>query len=554
MKTHFLAYLQEAEQHLEDKNYYQALKSCSQALEAAPGNPLALATKGKAFLGIKKYSEALENAALAKEENPQLKDAYLVEAEALYFMGIVEDALRVLDQGIEACNHFQLHKYKGFIASQQSIFSLLPTDHPERFKFAEFFEWLQENGCAFDPVEFRYYSEDFRGVHASKPICRVDTAFSIPKSLLVTVEMTKRSQIGEYLSKAELLSPKHSHLAAFLLEEKHKRDSFWKSYISVLPEWYEEFPVYYTEQEKALLKGSPFLKVISSKLQEIQNDYESICKVYSDFSKYSLKEFSDMRLAVSSRVIGVLIEGVESDAMVPLADMLNHSSTNTCTWSYENPEFVVEALCNIQRGSETTISYGNKCNSVFLLNYGFLEKDNLFNEFPVTAELSPSDAFFSAKKEALGGKTSLTFRLSKTKENSFFDFLAFLRFLEIDTESNLVVPNCTKVSPFNYFNEQKALQRAYSIIVQLIEEYPTTLTEDKVILAEELTQNEYNCLLLRIGEKEVLHFYKELLESTISYLDTREINLDRFESLYTFKDYLKYLSSDLMHPGNPLNP
>lgn len=79
-------------------------------------------------------------------------------------------------------------------------------------------------------------------------------------------------------------------------------------------------------------------------------------------------------MLVSSRVFGIVVNQVKTDALVPVADMLNHRIPKQTSWYYCDKlgGFVVEALRDISQGSEVFDSYGQKCNSRFLLSYGFV--------------------------------------------------------------------------------------------------------------------------------------------------------------------------------------
>lgn len=59
-----------------------------------------------------------------------------------------------------------------------------------------------------------------------------------------------------------------------------------------------------------------------------------------------------MRLVVSSRVFGVVINKVKTDALVPLADMLNHNIPKQTSWFYcDNAEgFIIKSLKDIEAG------------------------------------------------------------------------------------------------------------------------------------------------------------------------------------------------------------
>ena len=70
--------------------------------------------------------------------------------------------------------------------------------------------------------------------------------------------------------------------------------------------------------------------------------------------------------------------------MVAYADMLNHKRPRQTAWWYcdERKGFVIEALDDIKRGEQVYDSYGKKCNTRFLLNYGFINPNNDGDEFP----------------------------------------------------------------------------------------------------------------------------------------------------------------------------
>ena len=56
-------------------------------------------------------------------------------------------------------------------------------------------------------------------------------------------------------------------------------------------------------------------------------------------------------MLVCSRIFGIIIDGNKTDALVPLADMLNHNIPKMTTWSYSDDKsaFVMK---NIERQIE----------------------------------------------------------------------------------------------------------------------------------------------------------------------------------------------------------
>ena len=86
----------------------------------------------------------------------------------------------------------------------------------------------------------------------------------IPKERIITLEMAKESPIGKKMeaAKLRLISPKHSFLSSFIMQEKRKPDSIWMPYINILPQSLDSFPIFFTKDEKEWLRGSPFLSIL----------------------------------------------------------------------------------------------------------------------------------------------------------------------------------------------------------------------------------------------------------------------------------------------------
>lgn len=79
--------------------------------------------------------------------------------------------------------------------------------------------------------------------------------------MLITLEMAKESPFGMKMVSANLNlnSPKHCFLTTYILQERVNPNTKWQSYIDILPKSYDNFPIFFTEEEKSLLQGSPFL-------------------------------------------------------------------------------------------------------------------------------------------------------------------------------------------------------------------------------------------------------------------------------------------------------
>jgi histone-lysine N-methyltransferase SETD3 len=264
--------------------------------------------------------------------------------------------------------------------------------------------------------------------------------------MLFTLEMAKETVIGNAIINAnlDLLSPKHCFLSIYLLQEKYNENTKWKHYLNILPKSYNNFPIFYSSDEFKLLRGSPFLQQINDKLRDIEADFKMITNISNDFKKFSLTEFSEMRMAVSSRIFGIKVNGKKTDCFAPLADMLNHKRPRQTQWYYsdEHKSFVIQALQEIQQGDQIYDSYGRKCNSRFLLNYGFVVLENESNEYPFSVEFLKESPFYAAKLNFIPNKNNLkrTFRVVEGfTQQIVIDFFSYLRFIHWNEDINTLI-------------------------------------------------------------------------------------------------------------------
>ena len=333
------------------------------------------------------------------------------------------------------------------------------------------------------------------------------------------------------------------------MQERRKESSYFDRYIDILPKAFDNFPIFYTQEERAWLEGSPFQNQISEKIKDIQADYNTITKEVPDYREFSLKEYSEMRMMVASRIFGIQVDGVKTDGFVPYADMLNHRRPRQTSWSYsdERGGFIIESLEDIKRGDQVYDSYGKKCNTRFLLNYGFINLDNDANEYPIKVSMSDDDKYAAQKVEMIGGQAvKRGFRVQMHMSEPIMDkFLSFCRFTVFD--DNIAVlyqikgqwqqrrrPQHAEDSedsePSTVFqgdeipliskkNELATWKLIMGYCSEGLEQYPSTKEEDEEILKrEDLTFNMRNCVLFRHGEKEILAFLFELGEKVTQIL------------------------------------
>lgn len=83
--------------------------------------------------------------------------------------------------------------------------------------------------------------------------------------------------------KNRLLSPKHSFLSTYLMQERRKDVTQFDEYLDILPKDLSCFPIFFKPEEKAWLKGSPFLTQVEEKIEDIRQDYDLLCKEIPEY-------------------------------------------------------------------------------------------------------------------------------------------------------------------------------------------------------------------------------------------------------------------------------
>lgn len=112
------------------------------------------------------------------------------------------------------------------------------------------FKWMIKDGAEFDKMKVRYYAPDYRGVHAARDIKKGETILYVPRKEIITLEMAIASPIGKLMYernfRQRLISPKHSFLATYIMQERRKEQSYFAEYIDILPKKFNNFPIFYS--------------------------------------------------------------------------------------------------------------------------------------------------------------------------------------------------------------------------------------------------------------------------------------------------------------------
>jgi len=398
---------------------------------------------------------------------------------------------------------------------------------PDQDKYDVLLKWLSDGGAKFPHLELKYYTVDYRGVHARRRLPPNKIILSVPLPLILTSDVAKASEIGQRIrSSGCQIRSSHSWLAAFLLQEKYKaQNSRFFPYIDTLPQHYRNMPIFFEPDELAELKGSFTIKMIEDRKVSLKMEYDNIVRFVPEFAQFHYLEFFWARLAVITRIFGFEVGSHKTDGLVAMADMLNHKRPNETSWHFDNGlnAFTITTTKRLLKGGQVFDSYGRKCNSRYFVNYGFSLDSNEDNQVAMFFTLPPPIET-ADEKELMAyqlkckfiGTHRRRFQIPfEHKERVTRKCVSFLRVAFADMEELLPLAKLSsleKIDPISIKNEYLVMKEIGRQAQITLEGFDTTLEEDNKLLAEgKLTMNVRNCVLMRRGEKEVCHAYIDLV-------------------------------------------
>jgi len=407
--------------------------------------------------------------------------------------------------------------------------------NPDMDKFDSLLEWLKKGGAKFPNLLMKYYTVDYRGVHARRRLDKDELILEVPLPLIGTTEVARDSEIGQKIEKSGCqLYSDHSWLAAWLLQEKYNPKSFFKPYIDILPVHYRNMPIFFDDDELKWLKGSFTVKMISDRKFSLKLEYDNIVKHVPEFGRYHYLDFFWARVAVITRVFGFEVRGKKTEGLVAMADMLNHKRPNETSWTFDDSRnaFTITTTKRLLKNAQIFDSYGRKCNSRFFVNYGFALDFNEDNQVALFFNLPKEDPAYQIKSKLLGGTRTRRFQIAfEHKERCTKRCLSYLRVANASLEELLPLSKLqevAKIDPLNVRNELAAMNDLQKAAKEVLASFDSSLEADNKLLEDpdemaKLTMNLRCCVVMRRGEKEILDAYVRLGDhlNAVKELDLR---------------------------------
>jgi hypothetical protein len=398
-----------------------------------------------------------------------------------------------------------------------------------------------------------------RGLLARRDISDGDELIIIPMKLCMTKAAARKalgkdaiaSGINEYLA-----------IACHLIREKFvmRERSFWKPYIDVLPDVNEVSPTFtWSDEDLAFLEGSPVIAATKSMQMKLKREYDALLGgedgLIARFSDrfpakhYTMEAWTWAFTMLFSRAIRLRsLEQGETLAMVPYADLINHSAFSQAyidarqsgDWLFKNgeEEVILYADRGYRRMEQIYISYGPKSNAELLLLYGFAVERNPYNSVDVTVSIAPRTASFVKELNVENvpvdplaeAKAAFLDSVGRDKTVDFpcyadrypVEMLEYLRLMQMTPEDT----RGKSLSEFDYSrtislaNEASVLTSVIDAVTRQLGKYPQTEDEDAELIKDKslfrlLSYNQRMAVRHRRNEKRLLKRTIAALEKQI---------------------------------------
>lgn len=390
-------------------------------------------------------------------------------------------------------------------------------------------DWLTRRGAWIGSMAVVEGGAAGRGVCATADIVAGEIVLRVPRAAMITRDVARRSPVGRRLLDADTDVPSsHALLAAFLLAEKRRPDSPLAPYLDVLPAEFPTVPLFCPKDTLPVLRGTFAATLIVKRRESLCRDLIALRKAVPELRDVSAREYFWARTAVISRVFGIGKGNSSAEAFIPLADMLNHRRPPDIDWTYEDAQdaFVMTAARDIRAGEEIFDSYGRKPNGRYFIHYGFALPNGADDEAEILAAPPPGQPRSSATLASLRrlGGPEVWIRISNRVRND--DTQRAFTFLRAATASDAeagrvasLVARRQPVPPLSPRSEIAALAQLDRVCAEALARFDTPeLAEDEALLAKsDLPVNVRNALVVRRGEKRLLHAYRRL------YCDAKDL-------------------------------
>jgi hypothetical protein len=353
-------------------------------------------------------------------------------------------------------------------------------------------EWIRRHGGVVH-LDITNARGPNRGAVTTRDFNQGDRILAVPRALLITRQLAGDSVAGQQLAAADaFVSDGLFSLAVFLLAARRDSSSSWQPYLDSLPSGTPDVLVMRDDAALSLLTGSPVLQRVRAEQALYRSQHDAMRSAVGRLADCSFDQFAAARALVPSRAFGVF----GGEALVPMADMLNHAAVPDVSWGYEHPleSFVMRATRDIAAGEPVCDSYGAKSNMQLLELYGFCLDDSAYDETLLTFPLSTPDHPLH--------RGSMTLGCTVNGEQAFRVFMHAAR--EEREAVSYLRRTLGGAAPLDA-DEPRVGAAMVAACDTALARYPTSVSDDETLISGgTLDPRSWGAVRARLGEKRVL--------------------------------------------------
>lgn len=395
---------------------------------------------------------------------------------------------------------------------------------------SELIDWMARRGAELRGVGLAPDPRGGRMLCATEDVREGQILVRVPQAAMMTLEVARRSRAGQALQSAGLVSPAPQMLlAAYLLDEKRRPGSPIAPYLDALPATFPSVPVFCPQDVLPFLKGSLAAGLLVRRREALLRDMLAVKRAVPSLRGASIAELFWGNTAVVTRVFGLTIGGASTEALVPIADMMNHRRPPDASWTFDDElgAFVIRALRDVRAGEEICGSYGRKANHRYFIHYGFAPAEGGDDEAEVRLTLPSNVARRDAKLTALVRAYGAEDRYrvsSRLRDDAMTRTLSFVRTACAGNgETARALGHLAQdrpVPPLSHRNEAAALALLHGACVEALGRFESPREDDDAALLArpDLSPAARHAVLVRRGEKRLLHACLRLTDTAIPML------------------------------------
>ncbi|CAI7754507.1 unnamed protein product [Closterium sp. NIES-53] len=365
---------------------------------------------------------------------------------------------------------------------------------------AELAQWLASAGFPAQPVAPADAGAAGIGLSAKDPIKKGQVALRVPENFVVTsVDVAEHPVVAKAAEgRGDLVG-----LTLWLMWERSQGDaSLWAPYIRTFPEATSSPLLWPADDRQRLLAGTTIADEIDGRVAEMEAVYSVLKATHFDAdpssfptspasAPFSPESFKKAFAVVLSRA--VYLPSVDLFALIPLADLVNHSPapSNPAIPPPSSFDFDPASQCVVLRshidlssGDPLLASYGqDRTPADLLLTYGFVPRPSPSDFLLLPVSLVPGDPLLEFKRQILNDQGLSVSEMFPLFTDRFpRQLIAFMRLARLQDAAQLAGISFDRDVMLSEANEYEALQILLRDCNDRVAEFPQTLEDDLRLL------------------------------------------------------------------------